>query len=163
MTVRRGDMRALARPAAAALILLGAQWVDASDADGPVHRIYHYFDPSDGGQAGRAAEIHLLTRDLPGVEWTAVTPLPARVPGMAAASLADLLSDPSTPPSVLPWLRARPQAAAGHLLVERRGEIFSGPAARALEVIAEAGLGPGPGVSTDIDVTTWGKVKDLFQ
>ena len=82
---------------------------------------------------------------------------------MTTVSLADLLSDPSRPRSVDPWLLARRAASGDHLLVERRGVTFSGPATEALQVFAEAGLRPGLGPSTDVDVTTWGKVKDLFQ
>ena len=160
MTVRHGR-RILPGPVVLAMILLGPS-AAASDPGGAVHRIYCYFDPSVSDQAGRAASIHRLTRDLPGVEWIAVTPFPARVPEMTTVSLTDLLSDPSTPRSVVPWLRARP-AGADHLLIERRGEIFTGPGTGAPGVFAEAGLRPGPGPSTDVDVTTWGKVKDLFQ
>ena len=97
------------------------------------------------------------------MEWIAVTPSPARVPEMTTVSLAELLSDPALPRSVVPWLLARRAASTDHLLVERRGVAFSGPGTRALQVFAEAGLIPGPGPSTDVDVTTWGKVKDLFQ
>ena len=162
MSMRHDTMRVLVRPAALALVLLAAQRVDASDPEAAADRVYCYFDPSAEAQVDRAANIRGLTRDLPGVEWIAVTPLPARVPQMATVSLEDLLSDASTPRSAVPWLRARP-SGADHLLVQRQGEIFTGPGTEALEVIAEAGLGPGSGASTDVDVTTWGKVKDLFQ
>ena len=160
MTERQGGS-ILPRPVVLALILLGLPAAGAADpaAGG---RIFFYFDPSAGDQVDRAAAIHRLTRDLPGVEWTAVTPFPAPAPGMAAASLAELVSDPSTPRTVIPWLRAR-AAGADHLLIERRGETFDGPGTEALAVIEAAGLDPGPGPSTDVDVTTWGKVKDLFQ
>lgn len=162
MKVRHGIMRMLVQPAAVALVLLAAKSVEASEAEAAAARIYCYFDPSVDDQVARAADTRRLTRDLPGVEWIAVTPLPARVPQMATVSLEDLLSDASTPRSVVPWLRARP-SGVDHLLVQRQGEIFTGPGTEAPEVIAEAGLSPGSGASTDVDVTTWGKVKDLFQ
>ena len=159
--MRQETMRVLVRPAALALVLLAAQRVDGSDPEAAVDRVYCYLDPSAEDQVGRAATIRALTRDLPGVEWIAVTPSPARVPEMTTVSLGELLSDPSLPRSVVPWLLDRRAASTDHLLVERRGATFSGPATKASQVFAAAGLGPGP--STDVEVTTWGKVKDLFQ
>ena len=161
--MRQDTMRVLVRPAAIALVLLAAQEVDASDPEAAADRIYCYFDPSEQEQVDRAANIRGLTRDLPGVEWIAVTPFPARVPEMTTVSLGELLSDPSRPRSVVSWLLDRRAASSDHLLVERRGVTFSGPATKASQVFAQAGLGPGPGPSTDVEVTTWGKVKDLFQ
>lgn len=165
MSVPHGTMRVLVQPAALALALalLAAQGVDASEPEAAVDRVYCYFDPSAPDQVDRAAGIRALTRGLPGVEWIAVTPFPARVPEMTTVSLGELLSDPTRPRSVVPWLLARRAASSDHLLVERRGMTFSGPGTKALQVIAEAGLSQGPGPSTDVDVTTWGKVKDLFQ
>ena len=161
--MRHDTMRVLVRPAALALVLLAAQRVDASDPEAAADRVYCYFDPSAEDQVDRAANIRGLTRELPGAEWIAVTPFPARVPEIATVSLGELLSDPSQPRSVVPWLLARRAASTDHLLVERRGVTFSGPGTKALQVFAEAGLSPGLGPSTDVDVTTWGKVKDLFQ
>ena len=165
MKAGHDTMGILPRPAALALlILLGPAGSRASDPEADVHRVYCYFDPAVESQVERARTIHRLTRDLPEVEWIAVTPFPARVPELTTVALPELLSDPSRPGSVVLWLLDRAAGGSDHLLIERQGAgISSGPGVSAPEVIAGAGLTRGPEPSTDISVTTWGKVKDLFQ
>ncbi len=164
MTARRDTMHIHLRPLALALALIPVAGSGASDPEAASHRIYWYFDPAVESQVERATTIHRLTRDLPGVEWIAVTPLSERLAELPAAPLADLLADPSRPRVVLRWLRDLPAAGSDHLLVEYGGAATSsGPGTRALQVMAEAGLSTGPGPSTDVSISTWGKVKDLFQ
>ena len=168
MTARRDSMYVFLRPASLALALAlvppGPASSRASDPEAGLHRLYLYFDPAVESQVQRARAIQRLARDLPDVEWIAVTPLAARVPGLATAALADLLADPSRPPAVRRWLLDRRAGGSDHLLVEHRGaETSSGPGMKAEQVLAEAGLTTGPGPSTDVSVSTWGKVKDLFQ
>ncbi len=164
MTVRRDTMHIHLRPLALALALIPVAGSGAPGPEAPSHRIYWYFDPAVESQVERATTIHRLTRDLPEVEWIAVTPLSARVPELPTAALPDLLADPSRPRAVLRWLRDLPAAGSDHLLVERGGAATSsGPGTTALQVMAEAGLSTGPGPSTDVSISTWGKVKDLFQ
>ena len=168
MTARRDSRYVLLRPASLALALaLVASGPAASRTSAPeagLHRLYLYFDPAVESQVQRARALHRLARDLPEVEWIAVTPLAARVPGMATATLPDLLADPSRPPAVRRWLLDRQAAGSDHLLVEHRGaETSSGPGTKAAQVLAGAGLTTRPGPSTDVSVSTWGKVKDLFQ
>ena len=148
-----------------ALLFLGPPGPRASGPETAGHHLYFYFDPAMAGQVDRARSLHRLIRDLPEVEWTAVTPAPARVPGLTTVALPELLSEPSGPGPVADWLRERAAADFDHLLIEHEGSVVSsGPGTEALRLIAGAGWpDSGPGPSTDVSISTWGKVKDLFQ
>lgn len=166
MTTGQDTLRLLPVPALAlALLLLGPPGSGASGPEAAGHHLYFLFDPAMAGQVERARTTHRLIRGLPEVEWTAVTSSPARVPGLTTVALQELLSEPSRPGPVAGWLRHRAAAGSDHLLIEHEGSLVSsGPGAEALQVIAAAGwpdIAPGP--STDVSISTWGKVKDLFQ
>lgn len=166
MTSSHDTPRLLPAPALAlALLLLGPPGSRASGPEAAGHHLYFLFNPAMAGQVERARATHRLVRGLPEVEWIAVTPSPARVPGLTTVALQELLSEPSRPGPVVGWLRERAAAGSDHLLIEHEGSLVSsGPGAQALQVIAGAGwpdIVPGP--STDVSISTWGKVKDLFQ
>ena len=150
---------------ALALLLLGPPGSKASGPEAAGHHLYFLFNPAMAGQVERARTTHRLVRGLPEVEWIAVTTSPARVPGLTTVALEELLSEPSRPGPVVGWLRERAADGSDHLLIEHEGSLVStGPGAEALRVIAGAGwpdIAPGP--STDVSISTWGKVKDLFQ
>ena len=166
MTSSHDTLRILPGPALAlALLLLGPPGSRASGPESAGHHCYFYFDPAMAGQVERARTTHRLIRGLPEVEWTAVTPSPARVPGLTTVALQELLSESSRPGPVAGWLRGRAAAGSDHLLIEHEGSVVSsGPGAEARQVIAGAGWPDiAPGASTDVSISTWGKVKDLFQ
>ena len=150
---------------ALALLLLGTPGSRASGSEAGGCRLYFYLNPAMADQVERARSIHRLILDQPAVEWIAVTPAPARVPGLTTVALQELLSEPSRPEPVVRWLRERATAGSDHFLIEHEGSLVSsGPGIQAPGGIAGAGWpGSGPGPSTDVSISTWGKVKDLFQ
>ena len=131
------------------------------------YRVYYLFDPADPMQLQRADEAYQGTFAEDQVEWFGVRPTSSSQVALAPFALADMLAeaDHLPPPPVLDWL----QAAAGQeesgdrILVENTvtGRTYTGVGTDMQDVIAAAGLAAA--VSTDVGVTTWGKVKELFR
>lgn len=161
MTHRRGPHLLLA------LIAALAAWPDpvapGQGAARPEFRVYYAFDPAVPDQLDRAVAARRLTAALPLTEWVGVVPAGRGAvldPGTVAV---DDLLDPQadTDLEVATWLR-QPVAADRILVLNRTtGATFAGPGGAAAQITAAAGLGAG--AATDVGITTWGKVKDLFR
>ena len=126
------------------------------------HRVLYSFDPSSPEQVARAHDLFQVTDRLSGIEWYAVSDRPS-LP-LETQTLERLLSDPTLSPRANAWLRAvEEEDGRDQILIEdlRSDQSFHGPGAQARTLFAAAGLGDG--ARTDVGITTWGKVKDLFR
>ena len=130
-------------------------------------RVYYLFDPADPMQLQRADEAHQGTFAEDQVEWFGVRPTSASQVALAPFALADMLAeaDHLPQPPVLDWLKAAAgqEESGDRILVENTvtGRTYAGVGTDMQDVIAAAGLAAA--VSTDVGVTTWGKVKELFR
>lgn len=130
------------------------------------HHLYHMFDPSDTNQLRRAAAWQEANRQPGGVHWIGVHRTdsgPASQMASAVHQLEDLLHAGQLPAAVHAWLvdaSAVPEAGDQVLLWSLSHDtVWAGPAAEAVSVMG----GLGRSLPTDVGVTTWGKVKELFR
>jgi hypothetical protein len=152
----------------AALVALPADsYASDSRAEHDVaYRVYYLFDPTDPGQLQRAEAVHRGTLVSHEVEWIGVRLTSVTQVAFAPFALADILAraDHLSPP-VADWLRAgdRAEEFSDRVLVQNAvtSRTFTGAGSDMRHVAAAAGLGPA--VRTDVGVTTWGKVKELFR
>lgn len=126
-------------------------------------RVYYAFDPAVADQVARAAATARLTAADPAAEWIGAvpgSPVAPSAPGTVGVD-ALLAAEGRVDPAVARWLRA--PAATDRVLVVNRltGAIAAGAGRDAARIAAAAGLGAG--VATDVSITTWGKVKELFR
>ncbi len=156
----------------AALLFLPAYSTAGHVEDDVAFRVYYLFEPADEKQLQRAASAYRATLGRDGVEWIGIRRSTTTAVPFAPLALADLLATTDRLAlSVAQWLRAEGtgHGVSGELdLVEKRTSrrSFTGTGAEIQRLSEAAGLPPmvsGLGARTDVGVTTWGKVKELFR
>jgi hypothetical protein len=161
------------------LLLLTALFVLPADSTArhvglePTFRVYCLFNPLDAGELQRTTALHEATLQQKGVEWVGIHRTAAAPVSLASIALDGMLANVDhLSLAVVRWLEDsdEPNIPGDRVLLEdtRTHRTFAGAGAGSdLRDIAEAaGLDPvtlGIGISTDVAVTTWGKVKELFR
>lgn len=123
------------------------------------YRMYYLFDPAEPVELQRAALAHRRIHARDDIEWIGirrtshldVSFAPRTLSEMQAAELA---------PAVADWLQT--ETAGDQILVEApHSKVYSSIGAELYRVVDDSGMMAG--VPTDVGVTTWGKVKELFR
>ena len=140
--------------------------VDGERADEVAYRIYYLFDPADDAELHRAAAVHRTTLDRTDVEWVGIRRTATLSVPFAPMALDDMLANVDhLPASVVRWLEyiGGVDRTTDQVLLEDTStrRTFAGAGAELREISNTAGLGDG--IRTDVAVTTWGKVKELFR
>ncbi|HIG16045.1 MAG TPA: hypothetical protein EYQ31_01385 [Candidatus Handelsmanbacteria bacterium] len=148
----------------AALVVLPAYSTAGHIRQDVAYDVYYLFDPADDMQLERATDAYrsMLSRDE--VEWIGIRETSASPVSFAPLVLVDLLSaaDQLSEP-VLQWLHtvSLAEESQDQILVQNRltRHVYAGTDMQ--RVAAASGLLAG--IRTDVGVTTWGKVKELFR
>ncbi len=150
----------------AALFVLPAYSTTRRVEPEAAYRVYHLFDPGDVAQLQRATAVRETTRKWRLVEWVGIRRTAAGQLPFATIALDDVLAnvDP-LPDSVVGWLQQVGGAhnVADQVLVENTStrRLFVGTGADVRDLSTVASLERR--IRTDVAVTTWGKVKELFR
>jgi hypothetical protein len=166
MTHRHYTFRPLLLLAALVALPADSHAADPGAEQDVAYRVYYLFDPTDPGQLRRAEAVHRGTLVGHEVEWIGVRLTSGTQVAFAPFALADILAraDHLSLP-VVDWLRAAPRAEgfSDRVLVQNAvtSRTFTGAGTDMQLVAAAAGLSRA--VPTDVGVTTWGKVKELFR
>lgn len=140
--------------------------IPRAEAENPEFvQLFLLFDPDSHGQLRRAQDLERATAEIEGIRILGVvdtgdirSPALVRL-GLQILSVDDFLQqDQSVSELVEDWFRSEHR---GSLLLAKEnggtttvsGDDFGATIHR---------LSPTPQISTEVDVTTWGKVKDLF-
>ena len=154
------------------------------------YRVYCLFNPLDAGQVQRATALHEATLRWRQVEWVGIRLTAAMSAPIASIALDDMLANVDhLPAAVVRWLEIpdEPNSLGDRVLLEDTvtHRTYTG-AGLDLRDMAAAILGPvipalgsqalgsqalgnqalgnqALGNRTDVAVTTWGKVKELFR
>lgn len=150
----------------AALFVLPAYSTTRHDEPEAAYRVYHLFDPGDVAQLQRATAIRETTRQWRVVEWVGIRRTAAAQLPFATIALDDALANVDRlPDSVVGWLQhaGATDSVADQVLVENTStrRLFVGTAADVRDLATVASLERR--IRTDVAVTTWGKVKELFR
>lgn len=135
------------------------------------HVLYHFLDPMNATQVRRAAFLRAAGRQSAGIEWIGVQRSaadgnrPAAGPDLDLQRLEDVLRSRQIHASLLAGLRRVALSWDGPDQVLLWDPVhhtsWSGAAIDAAQIVAASGLGRN--LQTDVGVTTWGKVKELFR
>lgn len=156
----------LHKAAMVALVLwLSAPKADAEDQGFAYYRLFYLFDPDSSEQLLRALDLERATHEVEGVELFGVvdsndigSPWLNRLDS-PILSIGDFLrQDQSAADALEDWVGS---GDLGILLVKQTNGGTTTVAGDDFEATIQ-GLFAAPSISTEVDVTTWGKVKDLF-
>ena len=124
-------------------------------------RVLYLFEPSSPDQLARFDRLQQRARQAGNVELIGLsreTPVP---PGIRALEAAHFVQSATFDAASRRWVATRLTERGEALRVERPEAIYTSDGARTIEATAaKAGVALLP---TDIDFSTWGKVKDLFR
>ena len=125
-------------------------------------RVLYLFSPSSSEQVARFAQLQRRAQGASHVELIGLSredPIPE---GIRAISVVRFLASGAPDAASRRWVAERLRARGDALRVERPDSVYSSDEDdRSIEAIADrAGVAL---VTTDIDFSTWGKVKDLFR
>jgi hypothetical protein len=124
-------------------------------------RVTYVFDPADRGQLQRAAAAHAGADGRPDIDWVGIRRSSAPA-SFAPLKLTQLPETTGLTPTARDWLReVAASSTQDRVLLESAVGAWEGPGADLPRLALQAGLSAD--VATDVGVTTWGKVKDLFR
>lgn len=126
------------------------------------YRMYYLFDPAEPVELQRATRAHRSSMHTHNdVEWIGIRRTSQLDVSFAPQTLSDMQAVATRfSPAMADWLQA--ELAGDQILVEAPdGRVYSSIGAELHRVVDDSGMMAG--VPTDVGVTTWGKVKELFR
>ena len=145
---------------------LAAPVAGAGSGEFPVYQLFYLFDPDVKEQLRRALVLERATAEIDGIELLGI--VNSRDMGSAALNRLDfqilsvgyfLQQDQFAAEAAQDWFRSGERGSL--LLVKETGAGAISLAGDDFEATIHR-LSASPLISTEVDVTTWGKVKDLF-
>ncbi len=144
------------------VLLLGLALQDlrpAAAASGDV-RVVYLFNPDSPDQIARLAQLQRRAEIAGNVDLSAVSQTSPLPPGISAVYVGRFLEDPTIDAMTRRWISQRLGRGDDALRVHRPDAVYTSDGTTIERTAVYAGMAL---VATDIDFSTWGKVKDLFR